>query len=279
MLALRTMTNSSHPPEKTGFSIASATVGSGHPCFVIAEIGLAHDGSFGACFAYVDAIAKTGANAIKFQTHIAEAESTPLEPFRIKFSRADSSRYEYWKRTAFTPSQWHDLADYTREKGLIFLSSAFSKEAVDLLERIGMPAWKVGAGEIATIPMLRQMAATGKPVLLSSGMSSWEDLDAAVLAVRSSGAPVGVFQCTSFYPCPPEKLGLNLLREMRDRYKCPVGLSDHSGNIYSALAAVTLGGASVGSPCDLFERVFWPGCFVLGHHQRAQTSSGRCSLY
>jgi N-acetylneuraminate synthase len=195
----------------------------------------------GACFAFVDAVAKTGANAIKFQTHIAEAESTPLEQFRVKFSRAESTRYEYWKRTAFTASQWQDLADYTRGKGLIFLSSAFSEEAVDLLQRVGMPAWKVGAGEIATVPMLRRMAETGKPVLLSSGMSPWDELDMAVLCVRSQGAAFGIFQCTSSYPCPPERLGLNVMGTLRSRYGCPVGLSDHSGNIYSGLAAATLG--------------------------------------
>jgi N-acetylneuraminate synthase len=235
------MTNRCEHAMRREFSIADRSVGSGHPCFTIAEIGLAHDGSLGACFAYVDAVAKSGADAIKFQTHIAEAESTPLEPFRIQFSRADSTRYEYWKRTAFTPAQWQDLAAYTREKGLIFLSSAFSDEAVELLERVGVPAWKVGAGEIVTLPMLRRMAQTGKPVLLSSGMSPWEDLDAAVACVRSEGAPVGVFQCTSSYPCPAERLGLNMLGELAGRYQCPVGLSDHSGNIYAGLAAVALG--------------------------------------
>jgi N-acetylneuraminate synthase len=223
------------------FSIADKKVGPGSPCFVVAEIGLAHDGSLGSCFAYVDAVAKTGANAIKFQTHIAEAESTVLEPFRVRFSRAESTRYEYWKRTSFTASQWHDLAEYTREKELIFLSSAFSVEAVELLERVGMPAWKVGAGEIATIPMLREMARTGRPVLLSSGMASWNDLDAAVACLRSEGAPIGIFQCTSAYPCPAERLGLNVIAELRERYRCPVGLSDHSGTIYAALAAATLG--------------------------------------
>jgi N-acetylneuraminate synthase len=133
------------------------------------------------------------------------------------------------------------LAAHAREKGLIFLSSAFSEEAVALLERVGMPAWKVGAGEIATIPMLRRMAKTGMPVLLSSGMSAWTDLDAAIACVRSEGAPVGVLQCTSCYPCPAQRLGLNVIGELRERYRCPVGLSDHSGTIYAGLASATLG--------------------------------------
>jgi N-acetylneuraminate synthase len=106
---------------------------------------------------------------------------------------------------------------------------------------VGVPAWKVGAGEVSNLPMLERMARTGKPVLLSSGMSPWSDLDAAVSCVVEAGAPVVVYQCTTAYPCPPEKTGLNVLSQLRERYRCPVGLSDHSGTIYAGLAAVTLG--------------------------------------
>jgi N-acetylneuraminate synthase len=104
-----------------------------------------------------------------------------------------------------------------------------------------MPAWKVGSGEVTNLPMLEKMAATGRPVLISSGMSSWEELDRAVSAVIAHKAPVALFQCTTAYPCPAETIGLNVLGELRDRYRCPVGLSDHSGTIYASLAAVTLG--------------------------------------
>jgi N-acetylneuraminate synthase len=211
------------------------------PCRVIAEVAQNHDGSLGAAYAYIDAVAKAGATAVKFQTHIAAAESSLDEPWRVKFSRQDGTRFEYWKRIEFTPEQWYGLAVHARERGLIFLSSAFSIEAVDLLDAIGVPAWKVGAGEVTNLPMLERMAHTGKPVLLSSGMSTWQDLDTAVACVRQLGAPVAVFQCTTAYPCPPEKLGLNVLAELRKRYECPVGLSDHSGTIYAGLAAAALG--------------------------------------
>ncbi len=221
--------------------IAGRPVGLGHPCFLIAEVGMAHDGSLGAAHAYIDAVADSRVDAIKFQTHVAEAESTPGEPFRVKFSKQDASRYGYWQRTAFTAEQWQGLADHCAEQGLIFLSSPFSIEAVELLDQIGMPAWKVAAGETSTLPMLRAMAETGRPVLLSSGMSPMSELDAAVACVGETGAPVAVFQCTTAYPCPPEKIGLNVLDELRSRYACPVGLSDHSGAIYAGLAAATLG--------------------------------------
>jgi N-acetylneuraminate synthase len=210
-------------------------------CPVIAEVAQSHDGSLGAAYAYVDAVARAGAAAIKFQTHIAAAESSVDEPWRVKFSRQDETRFDYWKRIEFAPDQWRGLAAYAREKGLIFLSSAFSLEAVDLLDSIGVPAWKVGAGEVTNLPMLERMARTGKPVLLSSGMSGWGDLDRAVSCVRQAGSPVAVFQCTTAYPCPPEQLGLNVLGELRRRYECPVGLSDHSGTIYAGLAAAALG--------------------------------------
>ena len=210
-------------------------------CLIVGEIAQTHDGSLGAAHAYIDAIANAGADAIKFQTHIAAAESTPGEPWRVKFSRQDATRYDYWKRMEFTEEQWRGLAEHANERELIFLSSAFSPEAVELLERVGVPAWKVGAGEVSNLPLLAKMARTGKPMILSSGLSDWDELDAAVNCVRENGASVAVLQCTTAYPCPPEKLGLNVITELRRRYECPVGLSDHSGAIYAGLAAATLG--------------------------------------
>jgi len=208
---------------------------------VVAEIAQTHDGSLGTAHAYIDAVARVGADAIKFQTHIAAAESTPGEPFRIKFSRQDASRYDYWKRMEFTETQWRELAEHAAASNLIFLSSPFSIAAVELLDRVGVPAWKIGAGEVSNLPMLERIARTKKPVLLSSGLSSWQELDAAVEIARTSHAPVAVFQTTTAYPCPPEQLGLNVLAEIRDRYACPVGLSDHSATIFAGLAAATLG--------------------------------------
>lgn len=223
------------------FSIGNTPIGPGHPCWIVAEVAQAHDGSLGTAHAYIDAAAAAGANAIKFQTHIAAAESTPGEPWRVKFSRQDDSRYDYWQRMEFSRDQWSGLKAHAEEKGLTFLSSPFSMEAVELLKDLGVDAWKFGAGETTSRDLLRAAAASGKPVLLSSGMSTWEEVDQAVQTVREAGAPCGVYQCTSAYPCPPEKTGLNLLEELRNRYQCPVGLSDHSGTIYAGLGAATLG--------------------------------------
>ena len=223
------------------FSVAGRPVGPGHPSLIIAEIAQAHDGSLGMAHAFIDAAAGASADAIKFQTHLAHAESTPGEPFRVPFSKQDASRYDYWRRMEFSPEQWAGLAEHARERGLIFLSTPFSHEAIALLEALDLAAWKIGSGELENLPLLERAAQGGRPLLLSTGMGSWDHIDAAVAAVQAAGAPVGLFQCTTAYPTAPEQLGLNLLAELRARYQVPVGLSDHSGQIYASLGAATLG--------------------------------------
>lgn len=209
--------------------------------FVIGEVAQSHDGSLGACFAYAKAVADAGGHAVKFQTHIAEAESTPGEPWRVKFSKQDVTRFEYWQRMEFTPENWKDLKEYVESLGLVFMSSAFSFEAVDLLDDLGMEVWKLASGEINNYPLLERIAQTGKPVIISSGMSYWEELDKAVELFKKAGVSYAIMQCTSAYPCPPEEVGLNIIPEMIKRYGCPVGLSDHSGTIYPGLAGAALG--------------------------------------
>lgn len=210
-------------------------------CLVIGEVAQAHDGSLGTAHAYIDAIAKSGADAVKFQTHIAAAESSRNEPWRVRFSYQDASRYEYWKRMEFTEEQWLGLKRHAEERGITFLSSPFSLQAARMLRGIGMQAWKVPSGEVTNSQLLEYMIETKLPILLSSGMSSVEETDRAVAHVQAAGLPLAVMQCTSSYPCPPEKVGLNMLCQFRERYGCAVGLSDHSGTIFPGLAAATLG--------------------------------------
>jgi N-acetylneuraminate synthase len=209
-------------------------------CVVIAEVAQGHDGSLGMAHAYVDAVAAAGADAVKFQTHIAEAESSRFEPWRVAFSPQDETRYEYWQRMEFTEPQWEGLAAHAREAGVLFLSSPFSDEAVELLERVGVAAWKVASGELTNLPLIERMASAGKPVLLSTGMATWAEIDEAIAVVTAAGAPPVLLQCTSSYPCPPERLGLNVLADLGSR-GCPVGLSDHSGTVFAPLAAAALG--------------------------------------
>ena len=210
-------------------------------CLIIGEVGLAHDGSLGYAHAFIDEVARAGADAVKFQTHIAAAESTAAEPFRVTFSPSDATRYDYWKRLEFSEAQWQGLANHARDHGLIFLSSPFSREAVEMLTRVGMTMWKIGSGEVNNLPLLDVMIATGRPILLSSGMSDIAELDKAVDRVRQAGLPLAVLQCTTAYPCPPERIGLNMIPVFRERYKCFAGLSDHSGTIYPGIAAAAIG--------------------------------------
>ncbi|MGC1379106.1 MAG: N-acetylneuraminate synthase family protein [Anaerolineales bacterium] len=225
---------------------------------MIAEIAQAHDGSLGMAHAYIDAAAASGADAVKFQTHIAAAESTPAEPWRVKFSRQDATRYEYWKRMEFTEAQWLGLKQHAVERCLLFLSSPFSLDAVELLSHVGVFAWKIASGEVSNTPMFERIAATGLPVLLSTGMSPLDEIDAAVERIKKHNLPLTVLQCTSMYPTPPEKLGLNLLPFFRERYGCDVGLSDHSGTIYAGLAAASLGADVIEAHITFSREMFGP---------------------
>ena len=173
------------------FRIGARDVGEGSPCFLIAEVALAHDGSLGMAHAYVDAAADAGADAVKFQTHIAAAESTPEEQFRVKVFPQDATRFAYWERTAFNEDQWRGLKKHADERGIEFLSSPFSTAAVEMLRRIGVKAWKVGSGETNNTLLLEEIAKGREPVLLSTGMSYWEEIDAVVESMRSRGIRVG----------------------------------------------------------------------------------------
>lgn len=227
-------------------------------CLLIGEVAQTHDGSLGAAHAFIDAIADAGADAVKFQTHIADEESTPDEPWRVKFSPQDRTRFDYWKRMEFTQEQWRGLKEHADERNTLFLSSPFSPMAVDILSEIGMRVWKIASGEVGNLPLLEKIAAKAEPIILSSGMSTWEELDLAVETVRETGGPLAVLQCTSAYPCPPERVGLNLLGVLRERYGAAVGLSDHTGSIYAGLAAATLGADVVEVHVTLSREMFGP---------------------
>lgn len=212
------------------------------PICIIAEIGSAHDGSYGNAVKLIEAAAACGADTVKFQTHIAEAETLADAPMPAYFT--GEPRMAYFRRTGFTGDQWKALRDAAARCGVNFLSSPFSLEAVDLLEDIGVGAYKVPSGEVTNLPLLERIAATGKPALLSSGMSDWAELDAAVAVLRKGG-PLTVLQCASAYPCPPETVGLNVIAEMRARYGVPVGFSDHTRGSAAGFAAAALGATVV----------------------------------
>lgn len=238
--------------------INARPLGDHHPALLIAEVAQTHDGSLGLAHSFVDAAAQCGADAIKFQTHIADAESTLDEEFRVISSKQDATRYDYWKRMQFTLEQWTGLAEHARSKGLIFLSSAFSVAAAELLKKVGIPAWKVGSGEFQSTDILDCMCQSGLPIIFSTGMSTWQEIEVAVEYLQSRGAAIALLQCTSRYPTPLTDVGLNVMSELRSRFGVPVGLSDHSGSIYPSLAALVQGANLIEVHLTLDKRLYGP---------------------
>jgi len=209
--------------------------------FLIAEIAQAHNGSLEKAFSYIDALSKTGVDAVKFQVHIAEAESSIYEPFRIKLPTLDKSRFDYWKRMEFSPEEWKMLKKRCEERGVEFMASPFSNAAVDILEEVGVKRYKIGSGEVNTLLLLQRVIQTKKPIILSSGMSSFDELDRTVDFLKSKNASYSILQCTTSYPTIPENYGLNIIEELKNRYKVTVGYSDHSAKIETCIAAAALG--------------------------------------
>jgi len=209
--------------------------------YLIAEIAQAHDGSLGILHSYIEALAKTGVHAVKFQLHIAEAESSIHEPFRVKFSYEDNTRFDYWKRMEFTLDQWKDIKRHCDEAGIDFICSPFSNLAVDWLEEIGVNSYKVGSGEVNNLLLLEKITNTGKPVIISSGMSSFEELDHTVSFLKNKNTDFSILQCTTAYPTKPEQFGFNVIGELKQRYQVPIGFSDHSATLAAGIAAVASG--------------------------------------
>ena len=240
------------------FNIGDIEIGPERPTSIIAEVGQAHEGSLGMAHAFIDAASDAGVDAIKFQTHIASEESTLDEPFRIRFSHQDASRYDYWKRMEFTVEQWQELSKHAKKKGLVFLSSPFSIQAVEILEGLDVPAWKIGSGETVSGDIIDAVLETRKPVLLSTGMSPFHEIEMYVKKFREHGIEFALFQCISKYPVDFTEVGLNVIQEMKDRYACPVGLSDHSGSIFPALAAMVAGADIIEAHIVFDKRMFGP---------------------
>lgn len=208
--------------------------------YIIAEIGNTHEGSLGLAKQFIKSAAATGVDCVKFQTHIYEAESLDDAPNPPYFK--DESRKEYFERTAFSLEEHRIIKEYTNSLGCDFISSPFSIEAVELLNEIDVPMFKIASGEVSNIPMLEVIGKTKKKVLLSSGMSSWEDLELAIKTLQDSGCPeIILLQCTSKYPCPPEYSGLNMMEHIQEKFKLDIGYSDHTAGNAVSIAAVVKG--------------------------------------
>lgn len=239
--------------------IGDRTIGPDERPFIIAEVAQTHEGSLGNGFAFAEVARDCGADAIKFQTHIAAEESTPQEPWRIAFSRQDESRYDYWRRMEFTFEQWAALKAHCDALGIVFISSPFSIRACEWLRELGMQVWKVASGEIHNEQLLGWIKTTGQPIILSTGLATPDEAVAAVRDVQANGNPVALLHCTTRYPTPPEEVGLNVLADFAAELpEIPVGLSDHSGTAYPGIVAAWLGASIVEVHLTLHEKMFGP---------------------
>lgn len=231
----------------TSFKIGSRPVGAGAAPLIIAEMSGNHNQSLDVALRIVEAAARAGAHALKLQTYTADTMTLDLDQgeFFIKDPDslwAGSSLYELY-RQAHTPWEWHEpIFARARELGMLAFSTPFDESAVDFLEGLGVPAYKIASFENTDLPLIRRVAATGKPLIISTGMASIAELDESVRAAREAGCrDLVLLKCTSTYPASPVNSNLLTIPHLRELFGCEVGLSDHSMGVGVSVAAVALG--------------------------------------
>ncbi len=228
---------------------ANRPIGEGVPCFVIAEAGVNHNGEPKLAHALIDAAAAAGADAVKFQTFKADRlalASAPKAAYQKRNQPGEESQLAMLRRLELEDGVVGELVAHCREKGILFLSSPFDEESADFLDALGMAAFKVPSGELTNAPFLRHLAGKGKPLIVSTGMADMAEVEAAVAAIRASGAPpLALLHCVSAYPADPADCNLRAMGALERAFRVPVGWSDHTTGIDVAIAAVALGAAII----------------------------------
>ena len=241
------------------FIIEGTKIGNHRPPYVIAEVAQTHEGSLGAAMAFIDLAKSCGADAVKFQTHIASEESTVNEPWRKRFSCQETSRFDYWKRIEFTFPQWQILKRHADDIGIAFISSPFSVKACEWLRELGMKTWKVASGEVHNRQLIDWILATNDPIILSSGLSLSNESNLLMRELAAGDHHVALLHCTTQYPTPASQIGLNVFTEFKKEFlDFPLGLSDHSGQIYPSVVAAYLGADIIEVHLTMHERMFGP---------------------
>jgi N-acetylneuraminate synthase len=228
------------------FSIAGRPIGGGHPVYMIAELSANHGQDYEAAVRLVHAASDAGADAVKLQTYTPDTITIQSDAPRFRAGEgslwAGVSLYDLYK-DAYTPWEWHaPLKALAEQLGMHCFSSPFDSTAVDYLMNLDVPAFKVASFELVDIPLVQRMAATGLPMIMSTGMATEDEIDEAVVAARSAGASqIALLKCSSAYPAPPGAMNLRAIPAMRERWGLPVGLSDHTAGEMIPVAAVALG--------------------------------------
>ena len=229
----------------TDIRIADYTIGDGQPCFIIAEAGVNHNGDIGIARKLVDVAAEAGADAVKFQTFNSDqivAPAAPKADYQVDTTGADESQSEMLRKLELPPESFGELQDHSSERGIVFISTPFDHDSVDLLDGLGVPAFKVGSGELVNLPLLRHIATKGKPIILSTGMSYLGEVETAVEAIHEAGNErIVILHCVSAYPTEPRDANLKAMETISRAFQAPVGFSDHTQGLEVALAAVALG--------------------------------------
>lgn len=223
--------------------------------YIIAEIGMTHDGSLGLASKLTESAIKAGANVIKYQWHIAEEETTQDAPSPPYFT--GETRFSYFKRTEFSLDQFKILVNQCIDQSVIPCVSVFSIESFRRAIKAGFQIIKIPSGEVTNIPLLREIASKDIPVIISSGMSDWKELDNAI-EVFKGNKDLCILQCSSIYPTPPEKVGLNILSELKKRYKMPYGLSDHTLSGATSISAITMGAKVIEKHFTISKKLYGP---------------------
>ncbi len=227
--------------------------------FIIAEVGLAHDGSLGIAKSFIDKISENGADAVKFQIHDEMSESSKFEIFRKKFMFQDDTRADYWKRTKFTTKEWDHLIRHAKRKKLKFIISPFSIESFEKIKHLGVDAWKIASGEFTNLPLIEHIKTNSKkPIILSTGLTYQKEIDKIFKSLKKIQKRLAFLQCTSIYPSPIEKVGHNIISHFSKRYKIPIGISDHSGNKNSIISGITYGAKIIETHVTFDKSFFGP---------------------
>jgi N-acetylneuraminate synthase len=221
--------------------IAGRKIGPDHAPLVIAEIGINHEGSLQTALEMVDAAARAGVEIIKHQTHVVEDEMSAAAK-KVIPGNADVSIYEIMRRCALSEDEERELQRYVEKKGMIFFSTPFSRAAANRLQKMNVPAFKIGSGECNNYPLLDHIASFGKPMIISTGMNTLESVRKAVQTVKKHNVPLAIMHTTNLYPTPPHLVRLGGMQQLMNAFPdIPVGLSDHTTGNYACLAAVALG--------------------------------------
>jgi N-acetylneuraminate synthase len=225
--------------------IGNRTIGPGFPCFIIAEAGVNHNGDISHAKSLIDIAAEAGADAVKFQTFIAEevvTQNAPKARYQVEATGASDSQQDLIRNLQLSYEEFVELSLYSQEKQILFLSTAFDIESLEFLVNLGVKALKIPSGEITNFPFLTKAARYQIPVILSTGMSSLGEVESAVHVIRKNGDPgLILLHCVSAYPADPSSCNLKAMKTMEISFNVPVGFSDHTQGIEIALAAVALG--------------------------------------